>query len=301
MAQDWLIRRNRVKKLNFIYSMVVIVLLSGQWLLISDDKNDCFTHYVDMIIFSDNRPLQLYALLESVEAMVEHSGAGYVLYQADDQCELAYQDVLSRFPSYTFIKSQTSDDFKPLLVDIVTHLPHHYVMFALDDDIVKDFIDLSDVAMYMELNNAYGYYLGLGFNTVESVAGYQGIPVDIAAVAPWVYKWNFASGHYDWKYAHSTDMVIYRISDVVSAVNDNDYSTAGTFAAEWAAVTPRLQRGLCSYNSRAVKVSLNAPYVYNQEDLLEMFQQGFKMSWSGLIKMNNSSIMVDCDAIFIPR
>ena len=73
----------------------------------------------DLIIFSYNRPLQLYALLESVQKDVTGLGETTVLYRADGPFAAGYEKVKAAYPQVQF-RAQGIDpasDFKPLTLD----------------------------------------------------------------------------------------------------------------------------------------------------------------------------------------
>jgi hypothetical protein len=269
---------------------------------------------VDMVIFSYNRPLQLYELLESIEEMVKSRGAGYVLYRADNQeYECAYKQVEQQFPSYIFVRQYKKEEFKPLLIHIVNHLPHDYLLFAVDDDIAKDSIDLSQVARYMEITNTYGYYLRLGFNTTECymLKRHQGIPKNIHEIAPGVYAWQFCDGFDDWNYPQNLDMTIYRKTDVLPAITRLPYSSPNTLEGCWSSITPRMACGLCSQESCIVNTPLNLVQFdcrsnrnsnsYTAQELLEKWQEGLKIDWHPLVKMRNVSAHIDFNPTFIRR
>ncbi len=52
----------------------------------------------DLLIFSYNRPLQLYALLESIEKHMTGTDQLFVLYRADPSFQAAYEKLKNRFP-----------------------------------------------------------------------------------------------------------------------------------------------------------------------------------------------------------
>lgn len=58
----------------------------------------------DLIIFSYNRPMQLYALLESIQQHITGLNTTTILYRADTDYEQAYQEVIKAFDRSTFIK-----------------------------------------------------------------------------------------------------------------------------------------------------------------------------------------------------
>src|SRR5579864_2946877 len=71
----------------------------------------------DLIIFSFDRPLQLYALLESVHMHVTDINSTTVIYRtSNERHQVAFNHVASQFPNAQFLHQQTITDFKTLTV-----------------------------------------------------------------------------------------------------------------------------------------------------------------------------------------
>ncbi|HJZ23054.1 MAG TPA: glycosyltransferase family A protein, partial [Candidatus Babeliales bacterium] len=127
-------------------------------------KNDT----VSLIIFSYNRPLQLYALLESIQKYMKGLESIAVLYRADsDRFAAAYDKVKSTFATLsdamTWQRQQNPPhDFKELLLSLLDAQTSPYLMFAVDDNILKDAVDLHICMKYMQCTKAYGFFLRLG-------------------------------------------------------------------------------------------------------------------------------------------
>jgi hypothetical protein len=134
----------------------------------TDQVQDRDKKTVDIIIFSYNRPMQLYALLESIEWYVTWIGEIIVIYRADNaDYGCAYEKVYERFTDVIPYAQGTKpeQDFKALTQHAFFSSPSDYMMFAVDDIIVKDVIDLSECVQLLEETEAFGFYLRLGKNT----------------------------------------------------------------------------------------------------------------------------------------
>ena len=69
----------------------------------------------DLIIFSYDRPLQLYALLESLYLYTTDINSIAVVYRTSgDAYNAAFNEVSSQFPDVTFLHQQSIHDFKSL-------------------------------------------------------------------------------------------------------------------------------------------------------------------------------------------
>ena len=89
----------------------------------------------DLIIFSFDRPLQLYALLESAERYMQNIGETHVLYRSsNERYDAAYNEVFQRFSQVISIKQSANPhaDFKPLVLKSCFETPHEYVLFAVE-------------------------------------------------------------------------------------------------------------------------------------------------------------------------
>lgn len=122
----------------------------------------------DILLFSFDRPLQLYACLESIERYFTGVRRLSVIYRTSHDGYLkGYQQVKERFPQVTFIK-QSEDhpkkEFKSLVLKSIFDSPSQYILFGVDDIIVKDFVDFKFCMEMMERTKAYGFYLRFGKN-----------------------------------------------------------------------------------------------------------------------------------------
>lgn len=244
---------------------------------------------IDLVVYSFNRPMQLYAFLESTEHYIKGITQTYVIYRASNHSyEKAYEIVHKRFPSVHFIKqsSKPMQDFKPFTLDCIFTLPHEYIIFAVDDIIVKDTIDLQECAHALEQHNAYGFYLSLGKNLTYcyTLAKPQKLPP--IEYNNGIYSWYFYEGEYDWNYPHTLDMTLYRKSDLEYLLYCLEYTTPNTFEYALAANADMSQKGLCNEYSKVLNIPLNIVQTdfanmhtnsFSAEQLLDLFDQGFKI------------------------
>ena len=115
--------------------------------------------------------MQLFSALESIR----HYLSGYqtltVLYRVSDQrFDAAYNAVKTAFPQVRYIKQSEKPhkDFKPLLVQAIFDSPSEYIVFGVDDMIVKDFVDLNFCRQMIEKTGAYGFFLRFGRHIQQS-------------------------------------------------------------------------------------------------------------------------------------
>jgi len=268
---------------------------------------------VDLIIFSYNRPLQLYALLESVSEHVSGLRCVTVIYRADGAYQDGYDDLKNIFVDVDFVMQKNPPaDFKELTVEAVRGAGD-YLMFAVDDQVVKDNVDVSYCAQLIEEHNAYGFFLRLGDHVdyCYSMRGAQGIP-PLEQVAPFVYRWQFCTGKHDWNYPHTVDATIYRTRDVLPFIEQLSYSGPNTLEGYWAGSGSGVGHhyGLCFANTKTVNLPLNrvqnvyknrAMEDYEASELLAVFVAGLKMDSAPLANIANRSAHMEYHPTFITR
>jgi hypothetical protein len=297
------------------------------WLILISICNNLMAHteecsleqknkLVDMIVFSFNRPLQLYATLESVAKYFYNINEIYVLYRVDnDAYYQAYQEVKNDFPFVHFVKQGNNprNDFKPLFLECFFASPAEYVFFAVDDDVVTDFVDVRKCVEAMELVDAYGFYLRLGTNVVKQYLQASIFPIPpLTHVKEDIYQFKFAEGIGEWCYPNSLDLALFKKSKIEDYLKNISYSSPNTLEAGWAgaaAMSIHLS-GLCFEHSRQFTLPLNIVQQdwynpnensFSVEDLLTKWKKGLKMNVDAFCKVDNSCAFMGYTPQFIGR
>lgn len=273
----------------------------------------------DIVIYSYNRPLQLYALLESLELYVTGIEKMQVIYRAsDERYQAGYKVVQQRFLCTHFIEQGPNPkaDFKPLTLRAVFDSPSEYILFAVDDDIVTNFIDIESGITALEKTDAHGFHYKLGLHLTHCYSHYgalQKLPAyKKISEKPTIYTWCFKTGERDWLYPFSLDMVLYRKSDLAGYLQQFEYcgpnSLEGNLANQWQAVLHR--SALCYEHSHILNIPLNVvqnffpnPHMnsYTAHELLEKFEAGLKMDIQPLFNYTNKSVHTAYQPTFIER
>ena len=271
---------------------------------------------VDLVIFSFDRPMQLFALLESTDHYITGLGDVIVVYRtSNDQFEDVYGRVKEYFPGVVFIKQGNNPhaDFKPLTLHAVFDSPHDYILFGVDDIIVKDYIDLAKSIGQMEKYGAYAVYFKLGLhltycytrNHSQRVPPYQELEDDLCC-------WHFKDGQYDWGYPHTVDMTLYRKKDIAHDLRTLRYKAPNSFEGSWAgrACSVQHKKGLFYRSSKTVNLPINKVQlennnrhmnVFSLQELLEKFNDGFKIDIIPLFRMKNISVHEEYVPLFVKR
>ena len=286
---------------SIIFSCLLVFYLHSQQSKVVDNGK------TDLIVFSFDRPLQLYALLESVEKYVTGLNKTFVIYRASNQSfDHAYEIVRERFISVSFVKQGDNPraDFKPFTLKAFDETAAEYVIFAVDDIVVKDSIDLAACIDALEKTKAYGFYFRLGLNLNQCYPynnRHQPLPaLKLVDEALGIYSWQFSQGMLDWNYPNTVDMTLYRKKDIANDLHAIPFSFPNTLEGNWDGLSHGRKHlcGLCFEKSKIVNLPLNrVQHEYNNkvmnalspQELLELFEQGKKMDISPLAQIANKA------------
>ena len=270
----------------------------------------------DLVIFSYNRPIQLYALLESTKKLMTGIADIHVIYRADcDQQKAAFNEVAQAFTHVKFHQQgeHPQKDFKPLTMSATFDSPSDYIIFAVDDIVVKDVINVSESIDLMNKEHSYAFYLKMGRHLTWCYPNDQPQPLPpMQEVAKNVFAWNFDDGVHDWNYPHSVDMVIYRKRDIRSDFETMDFTNPNTLEGGWAGLANAISNraGLCYDTTKMVNLPLNRVQsthanrnmaLYTAQQLLDVFNQGLKIDITPLFQIANPSVHMEYQPTFVER
>lgn len=273
------------------------------------------TANTNLIVYSYDRPLQLYAFLESVEHYVTGIDRIFVIYRtSNSEYQKAYETVQSVFKKATFLaQSFPSNDLKKITCECLLESLQPYILFGVDDIIVKDFIDLNECTQALEKHNAHGFFFRLGKNLDYCYAMGQPQPLPpLKDLESSIYSWQFNQGMYDWNYPHNLDCTLYRLSDLIELVFLVDFSTPNSLESQLMRHVDCTKTGLCYETSKIVNFPLNmvqnecpnnCQNSYSPHQLLELFNKGLKIDIKPLDRLINKSAHAQCDNLitFIAR
>jgi hypothetical protein len=272
----------------------------------------------DLVIFSYNRPLQLYALLESVQRFATNLGKIFVIYRVSEKdYEKSYGIVKSTFPQVTYIRQNhmlAYKEFKPMVLKMVFDEAisrSKYITFAVDDLIIKDKIDFKKSIELLEKYQGYAFFFRLGknINYCYMTDEDTGIPDPLLKLESDVYAWQFNKGKGDWNYPNTVDLTLYRKKDLKDLFNSIYFTFPNDFESEWAKKADSNTIGLCYEKSKMVNLPMNivsnyntqASNLYSVETLHEFFKNGKKIDLNSICQLKNSSCHVDFDPKFVRR
>jgi len=203
-------------------------------------------------------------------------------------------------------------DFKEKVMEAIygKRSKARYVLFAVDDMIITDYVDLSECITLMRKYKPWCFSLRLGknivLNTIENIAS---PPPYRKRLGQGVFSWHFFDGTGDWGYPNTVDMTIYRKKEIKRFFKKGSYTNPNTLEGEWSTALPKKKRGLAFRYSKAVNIPLN---VVNEswtlpnmnisvKDLLTFFQEGYKIDIDPFYKIHPYATHVPYTITFTKR
>ncbi|NGX47206.1 MAG: Poly-beta-1,6-N-acetyl-D-glucosamine synthase [Chlamydiae bacterium] len=261
----------------------------------------------DLVIFSEDNPTQMYALLESIKHYVTGLGKTTVLYKTSSpEIESHYLEIKLDFPGVQFIKIE--NNFKALLYAVAFDIPlpdSKYILFAEDSLIVKNLLDLSKAIHTLETSKAYGLYFSHHQNLEFSkeLSRHEPIPPYSAlrgiASGEIPFAWQFSAGIDDWNTPNPFSLALYRKEDIKKLMQNLDFDTPLTLQYEWANHTPQEAIGL--FYPKAKCAHLSPLQSLSKEDLIEKFESGLKIDLTPFFQIESPSQEISANFEFVPR
>lgn len=235
----------------------------------------------DLVIYSKDRPLQLYAFLESVKKNVKGLGRLTIFFESkDEHFTSAYEEIKAAFPSYAFVK--VSKDFKNQLLTVVTAFPAHFIIFSQDDEIVKDSIDLTECAVEVQKRGAYGFFLCKGSDKTDFI--HLNNPI---------YAWQFQKD----KSAGHLEMALYSKEMVVALLQSIPFSDFHSLENSWGTCIDSKKVGLCFETAKILTIPMNE----DLDLLLTKFHEGLKIDLDSIFQVGNETVNIEREPTYVKR
>ena len=265
---------------------------------------------ITAIIFSKNRPLQLYALLES---MRKHTNMPLcdvnVLYRADHDFIIPMEVLKTSFPEVSF---HTEHNFKSQVESLVSSAKKHIVFFT-DDDVFKDNVDFVGPCFILHNNPhviCFSLRLGKHLTYCYSTQSPQTVPQGITREPFFFWQWKNAS--WDWNYVFSVDGHVFRKTDTETALKMIDgWKSPNTFEGMLSHLHPRLPHPemacyttSCLFNipHNKVQTEINNEFGGGSEyEFLDIWNDGKKIDVSTFHKIKNVSAHQLVQVSFVPK
>ncbi len=272
----------------------------------------------DLLVFSYDRPLQLYAFLESCQKHVKGIKEIFVLYRSSkERFEKGYALVQKNFPNVSYVRQSNLPhlDFHPLVQKILFEKSQSpYLFFSVDDILVKDAFDVKEAIYHLEKTKAYSFSFRLGENITYCYMGgfFASVPYHLS-LEETIMAWQVNSARGDWTYPNSLDMTLYRKEDIKQTLSSLFFKNPNQMEWNWhTAKNIKKARkewiGLSYSFSKAVNLPLNLVNIsenknmnlFTTEELLEKFEKGFSMDIDSLYQIENNSVHMEYVPHFVP-
>ncbi len=220
---------------------------------------------VDVVAFSHNNPLGLFAALESLQQNISGLQRISVVFWADEPFMSAYAELRSSFPDVHF-KPQGAE-FKRSLFSTAFETPAQYILFCADDAIVKEAVDLTKVADLLDRTRADAFLFTAGKTsqaTPLTNGVYAGNPTQIGGL----------------------EMTLYRKSDLVSFLKTVKYQNMQGVASAMKNYFQKEAVCLSFDEPKSMPLSMG-----RAEELLSKFNQGLKLDVEAFLRGENQEFI----------
>ena len=274
------------------------------------------THFdkslVDVVSYSYNRPIQLLALLESIESLMTGTGDISVIYKADNQYQSAYDELTNQYPLIRFYNEDSSlDSFWNTFSKCTFDTSNAFIMFASDDDLVVSPVDLRVCTKALLDFDAYAFCLRMGENITKPYL-YEDTNTKLPQheyIAENIMKWTIGKGIGEWGNVHNNHMTILKKSTIKKQLEDiHPFNPDYTYA--WSRCTSQNNQALCFDHSKVTNIPLNIvkndlgdnqeTSFYSTKTLLELFNKGLKIDFKNIVLDETQTVQCfNCNICFI--
>lgn len=254
---------------------------------------------IDLIIFSKNRPLQLYALLESLYQHTDSQKSANVsvIYRYDQSFRASIDELSDKFSFVSFIEQ---NDFYQDVINCLKTTTNRFCAFLVDDIVFKENISLANTC-HLLLSNphilTFSMRMGMHLNFCYPTNSRQSIPD--GNIQKGFFAWNWKVGHGDWSYPFSLDGHIFRKEDLERWTSKITFSNPNQFEDRLQIAKTEKGNEICICQTQSAIVNLPINRVQNEYknrcedvspyDLLTMWKEGKKIDTSKFLSISNTS------------
>ena len=255
---------------------------------------------IDVVIFSKNRPLQLYSLLESMYALTDADGSANVtvIHKYDESYSSALNELCFKFEKVKFMAQ--SDFKKDTLMSLFSSL-NRFCVFLVDDIVFKRGISFNDITHLLNNNPSiltFSLRMGLHLNFCYPTSTIQPIPDGNITSELFVWDWTKSQG--DWNYPVSLDGHVFRKQDILtwsSRITFDNPNQFEDYLQRSFKVDNTSTHCVCSTESVIINIPINRvqnEYKNRCEEidpakLLDIWNDGKKIDFKMLCNVTNTS------------
>ena len=287
---------------------------SLQYLFLSE-SNKFKTPGLTCVIFSKDRALQLYTLLETMKLRTDFEGKIIIFYNVSSlKHNISYEELISESKIFSldinWIKEKKSLGFKKELLKILDTIKTKRIFFLTDDNIFINDFDLNSFKK-IDFGN-YIFSLRHSKNISYSYMYNKKIkPPNFKTYNDNFCKFKWFESPYEWSDPWSLDGQIYSSNEikVLSLISSYDRPNSYEQALKSFNFLQRDRFSICCSKSIILNLPLNLVQSewknrsgnINIETYLEQWKKNKKLDVSHLYKYNPISTHEECDLQFIDR
>ncbi len=253
-----------------------------------------------LIVFSENRPLQLYSFLESIQKEGENFNPIHVYYTVkDEEFVKGYQIVKEAFGDSVGFHLWNDGT---LFLEEIQQIENRYITLAKDTLVANHPLKLTSAIETLEKTGAYGVYFDLGLNISE-------IPSKVLSVGEGYFVWDFEFANSEWANCNRIDMTLYRKESVIPFLSKIHYKTISEFETHWKHCIDLRQIGLFYRESKVVNIpyqitkadSCEKAILYSEKELNDRLLEGYKIDIAPLSNQETQSREIEFYPHFVLR
>ncbi len=267
---------------------------------------------IAVVIFSYDRPMQLEALLVSIQQHWNWQKKVYVIYRiSGPKYADAYEALFNQYAFVVPIREQPCA-FRRQLIDLVKKAKVRWISLMVDDDLLVADVD-QDILPHLE--NGHNFSLRLGRHVVECqpVYGKPSVPKALkqfSAPNEHFIHWKWADGTYDWRMPFSLDGNIVNRLELQICLSLIKFENPNTLERELRNMEflYDFDEGVAYSNSRLINIPMNRvqesglhfPSMdVSTDDLLEKWRAGLRPDFSKIVNKQWPSTHVEAMPEFI--
>lgn len=267
------------------------------------------------ILFSLNRPIQVYATLESYFKYMKNPAHVYVIYGvSDDKYLPAYEELIQCFADkpVTFIKEV---EFRDTLIKVLESLKEGSMFFLVDDDIFTREYDMAEFAKFdplkeiISLRMAPYYKRSYTMNVDQLPPKHLAPSKDHKGMLEW--DWSHKESGNEWAYPMSVEMHLFDTQEITAMTKSLKFKAPNTYEGMLMMYRSHVQKrkGLCYehqflFNNPCNKVQTENDNIAGNitpEFLLEQWNKGLKIDIEPFHHIQTSAPHEEREFHFIKR
>lgn len=267
-----------------------------------------YNHSLEIIVFSKDRPMQLLALLESLNEYATPKIRPHIIYNAKNaEYESAYNELFKNAPHlYQSISNDSESGFKSTLVNLLDNMNSKLITFFVDDIFLKEEINWNEVTQFDPSKVIPSLRLGTHLIKCYTTNDQQILPPfkKIGRFNLWCWK----EGEHDWNYPLSVDGNIFSRTEFLDLIKNMNFKAPNTleinlqqfrkfFNSRW---------GVCFDHSIIVNNPINIVQTeffnlhgkIHQDELLTLWLRGKKFDYKAYKNILNESCHQELELVF---